>query len=151
MSTTRNRLSARVAIVGWFRDATTPPHPLQHASRANRVNPESFNDLEVGSAPSGRKQPYRAPESQNNQNPRGNIMADMHRGPFDASNYGISSALLCWPIAELAPLQRSPSLSHRVCPGLSLAFLHYQAIGFADKAPLASSKATSGHSMRLSS
>jgi hypothetical protein len=50
-------------------------------------------------------------------------MADMHRGPFDASNYGISSALLCWPIvdAELAPLQRSPglSLSHRVCPAPS--------------------------------
>jgi hypothetical protein len=38
------------------------------------------------SAPPGRKQPYRAPQAQNNQNASGNVIAGMHGAAFGASN-----------------------------------------------------------------
>ena len=65
-------------------------HSAPKVSQVKCANPISLPDQndqsrlrflrQAGSVPPRRKQPYRTPQSQNNQNPSGNIIASMHAG-----------------------------------------------------------------------
>jgi hypothetical protein len=59
------------------------------------------------SAPPGRKQPYRAPQSQNNQNASGNVIAGMHGAAFGASIAAFPRRISRDPLELWSRLQRS--------------------------------------------
>jgi hypothetical protein len=59
------------------------------------------------SAPPGRKQPYRAPQAQNNQNASGNVIAGMHGAAFGASIAAFPRRISRDPLELWSRLQRS--------------------------------------------